>query len=94
MGYVLVNKQTRIKNRNLPRHGGSYETQAAAKAALTRYRGGRMSLGDDWEVMEYQAYLAQVPTTKVRNLMTGKEIEIAADTPLCCDPSSETYWSM
>lgn len=30
----------------------------------------------------------------VRNLMSGKEIEIAADTPLCCDPSSETYWSM
>lgn len=31
---------------------------------------------------------------KVRNLMTGKEIEIEADTPLCCDPSTETYWSM
>lgn len=31
---------------------------------------------------------------KVRNLMTGEEIEIPEDTPLCCDPSSETYWSM
>lgn len=31
---------------------------------------------------------------KVRNLMSGKEIEIAEDTPLCLDPSSETYWSM
>ena len=30
----------------------------------------------------------------VKNLMTGKLIEIAADTPLSCDPSSETYWSM
>lgn len=30
----------------------------------------------------------------VRNLMTGTEIEIAVGTPLCCDPSSETYWSM
>jgi hypothetical protein len=35
-----------------------------------------------------------VPMKRVRNLMSGKEIEIAADTPLSCDPSSETYWSM
>lgn len=33
-------------------------------------------------------------TRKVRNLMSGKEVEIAYDTPLACDPSSETYWSM
>lgn len=30
----------------------------------------------------------------VKNLMTGKDIIIDKDTPLCCDPSSETYWSM
>ena len=29
-----------------------------------------------------------------RNLMSKKVIEIEIDTPLCCDPSSETYWSM
>lgn len=33
-------------------------------------------------------------TRKVRNIMNNEEIEIAYDTPLCCDPSSETYWSM
>lgn len=34
------------------------------------------------------------PTMKtVKNLMTGKDIEIDRDTPYCCDPSSETYWS-
>ncbi len=32
--------------------------------------------------------------TLVRNLMSQKVIEIAEKTPLCCDPSSETYWSM
>lgn len=31
---------------------------------------------------------------KVTNLMSGKEVEIPSNTPLCCDPSSETYWSM
>ena len=30
----------------------------------------------------------------VKNLMTGKEIEIDADTPNCCNPASETYWTM
>ena len=35
------------------------------------------------------------PTTKtVRNLMTGQDIEIDRDTPRCCDPSSERFWSM
>jgi len=30
----------------------------------------------------------------VRNLMTGKDVQIPADTPRSCDPSSELYWSM
>ena len=30
----------------------------------------------------------------VKNLMTGKNVEIDADTPWCCNPASETYWSM
>ncbi len=33
-------------------------------------------------------------TRKVVSLMSGKEVEIAYDTPRCCDPSTETYWSM
>jgi hypothetical protein len=34
------------------------------------------------------------PKKTVKNLMTGKEIQIDADTPNCCNPASETYWSM
>ena len=35
------------------------------------------------------------PTTKtVKSLMTGQPVTIAYDTPHCCDPSTETYWSM
>jgi hypothetical protein len=36
----------------------------------------------------------KVKMKKVRNLMSGKEIEIPADTPVYLDPSKETYWSM
>jgi hypothetical protein len=30
----------------------------------------------------------------VKNLMTGTDVEIDRDTPWCCNPASETYWSM
>jgi hypothetical protein len=30
----------------------------------------------------------------VKNLMTGKDVQIAHDTPWSCNPASETYWSM
>lgn len=30
----------------------------------------------------------------VTNMMTGKEVRIARDTPRSCDVSSELYWSM
>lgn len=30
----------------------------------------------------------------VKNLMTGKEMQIPHDTPRSCDPSSELFWSI
>jgi hypothetical protein len=30
----------------------------------------------------------------VKNLMTGKDVVIESNTPWCCNPASETYWSM
>jgi hypothetical protein len=35
-----------------------------------------------------------VGTKVVKNLMTGEDVVIAEDTPWCCNPASETYWSM
>lgn len=32
--------------------------------------------------------------TTVRSLMTGQDVEIDRDTPWCCNPASESYWSM
>ena len=40
------------------------------------------------------AYSNAKVTKTVKSLMSGQDVEIALDTPLCCDPSSETYWSM
>ena len=30
----------------------------------------------------------------VKSLMTGADVQIDRDTPWCCNPASETYWSM
>ena len=48
---------------------------------------------------KYQAnaeafYLNQTTMKTVTNMMSGKEIQIPVGTPHCCDPSTETYWSM
>lgn len=43
-------------------------------------------------VEDYNSRVVHMKT--VHNLMTGEAVEIPSNTPLCCDPSSETYWSM
>ena len=30
----------------------------------------------------------------VKSLMTGQDVEIDRDTPWCCNPASESFWSM
>lgn len=35
-----------------------------------------------------------VKMKRVTSLMSGEEIEIPSNTPRCCDPSSEAFWSM
>ena len=30
----------------------------------------------------------------VRSLLSEQQVVIDKDTPMCCDPSTETYWSM
>ena len=31
---------------------------------------------------------------EVTNLMSGTKVKIAVNTPMCCDPSTELYWTM
>lgn len=49
-----------------------------------------------YEVLEGTLFMIKYPVGKkvVKNLMTGEPIVIAEDTPYCCDPSTERYWSM
>lgn len=54
-----------------------------------KYQAGDMSIVT---MEEYDLHHRR--TKKVKNLMNGKELEIDVNTPMCCDPSTETYWSM
>lgn len=104
MTYVIVDTVSRCAMNLRPRHSVGetrYKTAAAAKAALTRFNSKvtKAALTNDdtvqvGMVMSYDEYVKQRPMKRVKNLMSGKEIEIPADTPACCDPSTETYWSM
>ena len=72
----------------------SYATEKAALAARTR-----MQLPtNQYSVMPHDLYVsryaANIQKKTVRSLMTGQECVIPVDTPLCCNPSSETFWSM
>jgi len=49
-----------------------------------------------YEAMEETFFALKYPvgTKTVKSLMTGQDVEIAEDTPWCCNPASESYWSM
>jgi len=77
----------------------------AAKAAVTRMQkkylkdNGIMVSNDgplfDYGIADrdyYQTNIVKMVTRK--NLMTGLEYQEDINTPLCCSPASETYWSM
>lgn len=72
----------------------SFATEAAAKAARTREHNRRAINRDDFLITDSDNYFANVQklVTK-RSLMTGQEFQQPVNTPLICDPSSETYWS-
>jgi hypothetical protein len=66
-----------------------YQTERAAKANRTRMFGRHCD--QKYVIMDEKEYVA--PMIKVKNLMSGKEVEIDANTPWCCRPDSEAFWS-
>lgn len=72
-----------------------YQTEGAAKAAFTRLAAKGKVDAKTHAVAEQGEFHAKIEKTVTRrNLMSGKEFTQPVNTPLACDPSSETYWSM
>ncbi len=92
MSYVIVAKGTGLIVTDGPRQGRAYKTWGAAQATRTRLCRKAGWTVDQLNNVERASYIA--PKITVKNLMSGKPVEIDADTPWCCNPASETYWSM
>ena len=103
--YVIVDPASKRLCRTRPNDYGhsQFNSPGDAMRSLVAYIKRKMKYGSKREqeealtyfVMSLEEYNKAMRTTKtVRNLMTGKEVEIDINTPLSCDPSSETYWSM
>lgn len=91
MAHVIYNKETTRKlNSNY------YATRAAAKAALTRAaKADNTLIKADYDIAENSMFVNFIEKMVTRtNMMSGKEYQERANTPISCSPASETYWSM
>lgn len=88
MNYVVFHKQFPHQDRRY------FKSASGARRSATC--SNRNAGYEVYDTLEETLFLLKYPVGKkvVKNLMTGQDIEIAEDTPYCCDPSSERYWSM
>ena len=93
-----VTKQERIMSYIVYQLGSTakikqFETSAGAKRSATAMN--RNAGAVEYAVAHFTYYDTFVVHKKtVKNLMTGQAVEIDSNTPWCCNPASETYWSM
>jgi hypothetical protein len=71
-----------------------FQTHAGARRSATC--SNRHLDRESYKVLSEVDFAREYPvgTKWVKNLMTGQMMEISSDTPRCCDPSTEAYWSM
>jgi hypothetical protein len=103
VSYVVYDSETKRILFTSPTEGGVKTKLTCARKREAkrndRVKNDRWSKPDNrfanCKVSTLEFYNANVRTTKVvRNLLSGKEVVIDVNTPACCDPSTETYWSM
>ena len=67
-------------------HAGALRSATCSNRHLDR---------ESYKVLSSEDFAREYPvgTKVVKNLMTGENVVIAEDTPWCCNPASESYWS-
>ena len=92
MSYYVVSKGSGLIVNDGPAKTRAYKTFGAAMATRTR-----LCRKSGWNISELSiiAITHYKPKMVTRtNLMTGKTFEEDVNTPNCCSPASETFWSM
>ena len=106
--WVVYNRETTALVRYTSKNGNEtsqYYGIGAAKAAVTRMQkqylkenGLRVSNDGplfDYNIAERDYYQKSIAKTVTRkNLMTGLEYQEDINTPMCCSPATERFWTM
>ena len=89
--FYIVAKGTGLIVTDGPNRTRAYKTHGAAQATRSRLCKKAGWTEDQLNIVARDTYRA--PKITVTNMMTGKPVEIDADTPWACRVDSEAYWS-
>jgi hypothetical protein len=92
MSYYIIVRATGLIVTDGPNRTRSYKTFGAARATRTRLCNKSGWSVAELSIVDTQNYKPRTVTRK--NLMSGIEYQEDVNTPLCCSPASETFWSM
>lgn len=99
MSYVVYEKESTKRIDNLmggPRNKTSFATMASAKAGRTRFLKAQVVFtADDILIEESEKFYDEIEKdVHGVSAQDGKTpVTVKANTPLCCDPRFERYWS-
>ena len=92
MSYYVIARATGLIVTDGSNHTRMYKTFAAARATRTRLCNKAGWSAGELSIVDTKTYQPRTVTRK--NLMSGIEYQEDVNTPLCCSPASETFWSM
>jgi len=90
--FYIVARGTGLIVTDGPNRTRAYKTFGSARATRTRLCRKAGYAVDQLSIIDTRYYKPRMVTRT--NLMTGAEFEEDVNTPNCCSPSSETFWSM
>lgn len=91
MSYYVISRGTGLIVTDGPSCARSYRTFGAAQATRTRLcRKAGWSI-EDLNIVSTELYKPRL--VERTNIMTGQKFQEDVNTPRCCSPASETFWS-
>ena len=90
--FYIVSRGTGLIVTDGPNRTRAYKTFGSARATRTRLCNKAGYTVDQLNIIDTKHYKPKMVTRT--NLMSGKTFEEDVNTPNCCSPASETFWSM
>jgi hypothetical protein len=90
--FYIVARGTGLIVTDGPNRTRAYKTFGSARATRTRLCNKAGYTVDQLNIIDTKHYKPKMVTRT--NLMSGKTFEEDVNTPNCCSPASETFWSM